>query len=85
MGELMSLKPIKRGTAHREVSVSIGDKDGDVILHFGQDVTWIALHPEQAIEIGLRMIHQAAAIMGMEVEVEILDKKPAKLIMPVKH
>ncbi len=81
----MPRMPIKRGTAHKDVAVSIGDKDGNVILHFGQDVTWVGLRPEQAIEIGLRMIHQAASCMGMEVEVNIEDKVAPKIIMPMKH
>lgn len=78
------MKPngLKRGTAHKDVAVSIGDESGNIILHFGQDVTWIALRPEQAVEIGLRIIHQAAHVMGMNVDVEIKDKTPPKIIMP---
>ncbi len=77
--------PIKRGTADKDVAVSIGDKNGNVILHFGKDVSWVAFSPDQAIEVGLRMIHQSAEIMGMNVDVEIKDApKGGRILMPMK-
>lgn len=37
------------------------DQQGNVVIDFGKDVSWIAMQPEQAMELGRRIMAQAGA------------------------
>ena len=49
--------------ADGKISLSIGIKDGQVVLNFGKAISWLGLSAKQAEEIGKKMRKMAKKIV----------------------
>lgn len=45
-----------------EVCLQIGRADSYVMIEFGCEMSWMAMHPQQAREMGCRLIEWAARV-----------------------
>jgi hypothetical protein len=45
-----------------ELTFAVGEQDGNVSIHFGGQVTWLAMTPEQAVALAQVLIAKARQI-----------------------
>lgn len=50
-----ALKELSKKQDSGELNLSVGIKDGKVVLNFGKTVAWISLNAHMAEEVGKRM------------------------------